>query len=169
MPKKGAIIFWGLTRGLEHTINNLRTHLFDVLTENDVEYDIFIHTWYFEGEYSNKRHGVKPVKLDFAEYKLLNAKYVILEDQDKVQKEFDLQEYRSKGDFFANGFQSSDFYILSLISQKRIVSKFEEVKDEYDFVIFQRPDILYEKKFNIDYLELQESTIDGAYAVQITP
>ena len=57
-------------------------------------------------------------------------------------------------DCFKNNFQSFNYYILSLISQKRIIEKFEEVKNEYDFVIFQRPDILYKEKFNIDYLNL---------------
>jgi hypothetical protein len=155
--KKGAIIFWGLTRGLKHTIKNLHSHLFDVLKENNIEYDIFIHTWYFKGNYENKWHNIKPMKLDFEEYKLLNAKYVIIDDQDKVQEEFNFKQYQSQGDCFKNNFQSFNYYILSLISQKKIIKKFEEVKNEYDFVIFQRPDILYKEKFNIDYLNLIEN------------
>ena len=41
VKKKGAI-FWGLTRGLKHSIENLHSHLFDVLKENNIDYDIFI-------------------------------------------------------------------------------------------------------------------------------
>jgi hypothetical protein len=154
VKKKGAIIFWGLTRGLKHSIENLRSHLFDVLKENNIDYDIFIHTWYFKGNYENKWHKIKSIKLDFEEYKLLNAKYVIVEDQDKVQENFNFKQYQSQGDYFKNNFQSFNYYILSLISQKKITEKFKEKKDEYDFVIFQRPDILYKKKFNINWLNL---------------
>lgn len=150
--KKGAIIFWGLTRGLKHTINNLQINLFDVLKDHNMDYDIFIHTWYFKGEYNNKWHGLKSIALDFDEYKLLNAKYVMVEDQDKVQQNTDFKQYQTHGDCFNNNFQSFNFYILSLISQQRIISKFEEVKNEYDFVIFQRPDILYKQKFNIEWI-----------------
>lgn len=150
--KKGAIIFWGLTRGLKHTIKNLQTHLFDVLKENKIEYDIFIHTWYFKGDYSNKWHSLKSIKLDFNEYKLLNAKYEIIEDQDKVQSQFNFKQYQTMGDNFKNNFQSFNYHILSLISQKRIIEKFKEVKNEYDFVLFQRPDVLYKQKFDINLI-----------------
>ena len=130
--KKCAIIFWGLTRGLKHIIKNLHSHLFDVLKENNIDYDIFIHTWYFKGYYENKWHGIKPMKLDFDEYKLLNAKYVMIEDQDKVQENFNFKQYQSQGDNFNNNFQSFNYYILSLISQQKIILEFQKYKDEYD-------------------------------------
>ena len=152
--KKCAIIFWGLTRGLKHIIKNLHSHLFDVLKENNIDYDIFIHTWYFKGYYENKWHGIKPMKLDFDEYKLLNAKYVMIEDQDKVQENFNFKQYQSQGDNFNNNFQSFNYYILSLISQQKIILEFQKYKDEYDYVIFQRPDTLYDNKFDIRYFNL---------------
>ncbi len=157
--KKVAIIYWGLTRGLKHTIKNLEENLFSVLRDNNVEYDNFIHTWYFEGKYENNRHKVKNVNLDFEEYKLLNAKICLVEDQDEVIKNFNFEQYHMKGDCFRNNFQSHDFYILSLISQKRIIKEFEKVKDEYDYVIFQRPDIIFDKKFNINWFNLAKDNI----------
>ena len=157
--KKVAIVFWGLTRGLKHTIKNLEENLFSVLKENKIEYDIFIHTWYFKGKYSNKWHNIKPVKLDFNEYKLLNAKVCLVEDQDEVEKNFNFKDYHTMGDNFKNNFQSHNFYILSLISQQRIIKEFEKVKDDYDYVIFQRPDIVFDKKFDVNWFGLANDNI----------
>lgn len=157
--KKVAIIFWGLTRGLKHTIKNLEENLFSVLRENNIEYNNFIHTWYFEGLYENNWHKLKNIQLDFEEYKLLNAKISLVENQDEVIKNFDFKKYHTKGDCFKNNFQSHNYYILSLISQKRIIKELEKIKDEYDYVIFQRPDIIFDKKFDINWFKLANDNI----------
>ena len=51
--KKIAIIFYGLTRSLNKTINSIHENIFNVLKENLIEYDIFIHTYKINGEYKN--------------------------------------------------------------------------------------------------------------------
>ena len=157
--KKVAIIFWGLTRGLKHTIKNLEEKLFSILRENNIEYDNFIHTWYFEGKYENKYHKLKNINLDFEEYKLLNAKISLVEDQDKITKKFNFKQYHTKGDCFRNNFQSHNYQILSYISQKRITKEFEKVKEDYDYVIFQRPDIIFDKKFDVNWFNLVKNNI----------
>ena len=45
MSKKTAIIFFGLTRSLEKTIESIKNNLLIPLKENNLEYDIFIHTY----------------------------------------------------------------------------------------------------------------------------
>lgn len=156
---KVAIIYWGLTRGLKHGFKNLDENLFSVLRENNIEYDNFIHTWYFKGKYKNTRRKIKNVTLDFEEYKLLNTRVCLVEDQDKVIENFNFEKYRTKGDIFKNKFQSHTFRILAFISQQRIIKEFEKFKGEYDYVIFQRPDTIFYKKLDINFFNLAKNSI----------
>ena len=40
-----AICFFGLTRSLKYTIQNIRSALYDPLIVSDIRYDVFIHTY----------------------------------------------------------------------------------------------------------------------------
>ena len=50
---KIAIIFFGLTRSLEKTIDSFKKNLFGPLEDNSIDYDIFIHTYKIYGPYHN--------------------------------------------------------------------------------------------------------------------
>lgn len=155
-----ALLFWGLTRGLKHIQYSIMENIVFPLMYNGYQVDIFIHTYYFKGEYSNDRHNVSNVKLDFDEYKLLKPKYYILEDQDEVREKLDLPKFRGMKDHFKNGYQSNDFYILSLHSQSQVTKLFMEHKNEYRFCFFLRPDVKFLKPININWLGLvQPNTI----------
>lgn len=151
---KCAIIFWGLTRGLEHTLPNIKKKLFTELEKNNIDYDIFIHSWYFEGEYINHYHNYKIKNLTFDEYKLLNYKVSIYENQDNEKKKINFNKYFNQKDPYNTNYKTIENYIMSLISQKKIIEEFDKVKDNYDFVIFQRPDQIYVDKFKIKYFNL---------------
>ena len=152
MNNRVALLFWGLTRGLKYTQSSIVNNVIMPLRRNGYEVDVFIHTYYFEGTYSNSRHGIENMKLDFTEYRLLNPKYSILEDQDEIKKKLRLRRYRTKKDHFKNNYQSNDFYILSLHSQGQVTRLFNQHKDEYRFCIFLRPDVIYVKPLNIGWL-----------------
>ena len=154
---KCAIIFWGLTRGLKHTLPNIKKNLFDILKDNDIDYDIYIHSWYFEGEYINYNHNYKINNLDFNEYKLLKYKISIYENQDIEKEKINFNKYFNQEDPYNTNYKTIENYIMSLVSQKKIIKEFEKVKDNYDFVIFQRPDQIYLQKFKIEYLNLVKS------------
>ena len=54
-PKKRvAILFFGLTRSLNKTTESLHKNLFNHLTDNSIDYDIFIHTYKIFGSYNNE-------------------------------------------------------------------------------------------------------------------
>ena len=59
--KKVAIGFYGITRSLKYTIDSIKTNFFDIFHQNNINYDIFMHT-YFLNNYSNSRANEKKTK-----------------------------------------------------------------------------------------------------------
>ena len=86
---KIAIGFFGITRSLKYNINSIKQNIFNVFGENNIEYDIFMHT-YFLKSYENKRAGEKTNKIDNEEYKLLSPKYLKIYDKDVFIKKFNV-------------------------------------------------------------------------------
>ena len=87
---KVAIGFFGLTRSLRYTIYSITTNIYNVFKANNIEYDVFIHT-YSLSSYSNIRNKeIITDKEEIArlnnEYKLLKADYVDIHEQDEVKK-----------------------------------------------------------------------------------
>jgi len=159
MKPKVALLFWGLTRGLKHTIKSIQENVVDVI-KKDYNVDVFIHTYYFEGKYSNPRHGVEKVNLDFEEYKLLNPLFYAVDNQDKVARKVDLNCYRKQPDIFNNNYKSNDNYILSLYSTQEVTKLFRKNRKEYRYCVFLRPDVLYVEKFdNKWFSQLKDNTI----------
>ena len=89
--KKVAIGFYGITRSLKYTIDSIKTNIFDVFTKNNMDYDVFLHT-YFLNNYSNKRaKETITTNIDNNEYKLLNPKYFNQDDQDEIKKKITIR------------------------------------------------------------------------------
>ena len=145
--KKVAIGFFGITRSLKYTIDSIKTNIFDVLTENNIDYDIFMHT-YFLKSYENKRAGEKTNKIDNEEYKLLSPKYLKIDDQDDIIKKLNLTSYRTFSDPWKTKYQSVNFFILGAYSKYMLTNMIEKVhyEDNYDYILFVRPDCVYRNK-----------------------
>ena len=114
---KIAIGFFGITRSLKYTINSIKENIFNVFEEKNIEYDIFMHT-YFLNSYGNKRalEGKTDI-IDNEEYKLLSPKYLKIDDQDDIKKKLDLTSYRKFPDPWKTKYQSVDFFILGSYSK----------------------------------------------------
>lgn len=149
--EKVALLFFGLTRGLKYTLEQIKNNVIEPLNKN-YDVDIFIHTYFFTGKYKNPRHGIENLKLDFEEYKLLEPKYYAIDDQNKVAGKLNLKSYRSKPDIFQNNYKSNDNYILSLYSIQEVFKLFNKYKKDYKYAMFIRPDVLFIEKFNIKWL-----------------
>jgi hypothetical protein len=152
---KVAIIFFGITRTLPDVINSIQQNLFDVLEKNGFEYDIFIHTYILSNPYINQWSGEKTYNYDNNAYKVLNAKYVLLENQDTVEKSLNIPAYFLKlGDWAgcAKTIKMKQYLvrnmILALYSKRQATKLFSQHKDEYEFVIFTRPDQIMHNKIN---------------------
>ena len=123
---KIALIFWGLTRSLKFTIKTIEKRIFKILKDNNIDYDIYLHTYKINNLYSNKRANENNIKLDFEEYKLLNPDYFIYDDQDTIKEKLKLFQYRTHKDPWESDYSSLDNFILAMYSKLRITKLLEE-------------------------------------------
>tara|TARA_Y100000389_G_C17423914_1_gene498399 strand:+ start:224 stop:1051 length:828 start_codon:yes stop_codon:yes gene_type:complete len=155
---KIAIGFFGLTRSLKYTINSIKSNLLDVLNDNNIEYDICLHTYNVNFKtYTNIRTGegygsmeMKEDTIDNEEYKLLSPKYFHIDDLDVIKEKLDLPKYRSQKDNYNNKYSTADNIILAFYSKYMLTNLIEKHENEYDYVIYMRPDCEYLHKFNIN-------------------
>jgi hypothetical protein len=167
--KKVAIIFFGLTRSLKKTINSIKENLFTPLDKGLINYDIFIHTYKINGAYHNiwsREHTDNYINEDVEG--LLNPKFYIFDNQDDVINSINFDDYYSKlGNWggFSGLSQNTIKYLirnmcLALYSKKKIVLLFENYKDEYNYAIIIRPELLLKNKIDINYFnELNDNNI----------
>lgn len=164
--KKVAILFFGLTRSLKKTIESLKKNLFDILTANGIDYDIFIHTYIINGPYHNKWTNEHTESYENEDIEgLLHPKYILKDNQDDVIKQIPFDDYYTKlGNWTGMSDDMTKYLIrnmcLALYSKKQITKLFETVKGEYEYGIIIRPDLLLEGPFDTNWLhELNDSNI----------
>ena len=152
---KVALSFFGITRSLKYTIDSIKKQILDTFKEEDIQFDIFLHTYIFKNDYTNKRTGERKKQEDInnEEYNLLNPTYKQIDVQEDVIEQLNLKQYRSKPDPWKTNYNSVDNYILGCYSKKQLVNLIEKSNNHYDYVIFIRPDCLYTTKFNKDYFK----------------
>jgi len=148
--KKVAIVFFGLTRCLNKTINSIKTNIFNELIKNNMTYDVFIHTYKIYGKYQNIWSGESTDNyINEDVINLLNPKYFITDIQEDIIKTINFNDYYSKlGDWLSNGNFDANFtkylirnLILALYSKKRITTILQQNINEYDYVIIMRPEL----------------------------
>ena len=151
---KIAVGFFGITRSLKYTIESIEENIFNVFKENNIEYDIFMHT-YFLKSYQNKRANEKKTnEIDNEEYKLLSPKYLTIDDQDEIREKLNLVSYRKRRDPWGTNYQSVDFFILGSYSRYILTNMIENAENNYDYILFVRPDCLYSNKLDLKYFDL---------------
>jgi len=161
---KVAIGFFGLTRSLRYTIYSITTNIYNVFKANNIEYDVFIHT-YSLSSYSNIRNKEMITdKEEIArlnnEYKLLKADYIDIHEQDEVKKKINMKLYRTHRDPFNSSYNSVDNFILAQYSKSKLVKLIEGTGNTYDYILFVRPDCLYKTPISINYLShVNDNTI----------
>lgn len=154
---KVAIGFFGITRSLKYTIDSINSNIFDVLKLNNIDYDVYIHSYDLTSTYYNPRAGEKVKdlsKIDNEEYKLLNPKYSRQDNQDEIKEKLNLKSYRTCKDPWNTKYCSVDNYILGSYSKYMLTQMIEKNIDEYDYILFMRPDCLYLDKLDIKYFKL---------------
>ena len=167
--KKVAIIFYGLTRSLSSTIESIKNNLLTPLNNNSMEYDIFIHTYKIYGPYNNvwSNEHIESYNNEDVE-KILNTKYFIYDNQEEIINSINFDEYYTKlGNWSGQSMFNEELtkYLiknlcLALYSKKKITNIFENYKDDYDYGIIIRPDILIIDEIDINYFnELNDNNI----------
>jgi hypothetical protein len=162
---KVAILFFGLTRTLSSTIDSIRCNLLNVLSELNMEYDIFIHTYKINGKYENNwsKESVDEYVNEDIE-KLLNPKYSIFDNQDEIIEKINFDEYYSNlGNWTGMSEDMTKYLIrnlvLALYSKKRITEILEIHQEKYEYVIFIRPDTLFLDKVRVDFNTLTDHNV----------
>lgn len=155
---KIALGFFGITRSLKFTMPSIRKNILQVLEKHNIQYDIYIHTFFLH-EYSNIRTGESDsTHIDNSEFQLLSPNYFIQEGQDNVMKALNLSAYRTMPDPWNTQYQSVDFFILACYSRMQLTKMIHCRKDDYQYVLFLRPDCWYIKPFDIKWLSLATHT-----------
>tara|TARA_Y100000389_G_C17470636_1_gene530339 strand:+ start:6868 stop:7710 length:843 start_codon:yes stop_codon:yes gene_type:complete len=153
---KICICFYGLTRSLKRTYPYFKKFLFDILDENNIVYDIYIHTYSLD-ILTNKRSNEHGVKLDNEEYKMLNIKESIIENQNDFDESFDYSKVIKYGDSWKDDFNSLKNLIRQLNSLKQVTSLIKN-REEYDNYLYIRPDLQFVEKIDINFLKYKQSS-----------
>lgn len=165
--KKVAILFFGLTRSLPNIYSNLEQNLFNQLTKHGYEYDTFIHTYVLSNPYINPWSGEHVNNYNNKAYQILKPKDYILQRQDLVEKRLKIPKYFAKLGTWAGCAKTPEMcaylirnMVLALHSKKQVTELFMKYKNNYNYVIFARPDQFLDTPFNpISFKLLKTNTI----------
>jgi hypothetical protein len=157
---KIAICFWGLCRSTNYVIDSIKKHLFDKLKEFEYEYDVYLHTHSIQRNYTNQWSKERNIKLNNDLWQLLEPKKHIIEDQDEVDRRLELSKYRRHGcPWRSPDFETLNNSIRALYSLKQVTELMLESGEEYDYVIFSRPDVFYLRPLMKEYFTLGRERI----------
>jgi hypothetical protein len=147
-----ALGFWGITRSLTHTIPSIQEKILTPLRLQNVELTIFMHTFSVNSKYNNTRTNELNIQLNNNEYHLLNPDYIKIDDQDDVKSKINIENYRSQPDPWNTNYNSVDNFICAMYSKNELVKMIQESNEEFDYIIFLRPDVRYLHPLNLKYL-----------------
>lgn len=152
-PKKVAVCYWGLTRSVKQVYQTHDDNLFNQLIINGLEFDVFMHTWKMKGKQRVWTSEID-TPLDYEEYKLLNPDFYCIDDQDEFTKNLAFDQYFYKGVDNTGGYWSIHIaeiltlnHVCALKSLKRVTEMMELSGNQYDYVIYVRPDARLNNKF----------------------
>lgn len=156
---KVAICYWGMTRSTKIVYNTHIENLYEVFDENNIIYDIYMHTWITKNNVNIIWENIYN-KVDYDEYKLLDPKYYKIENQDDFLKSIDFNNYFNKELYDKYGGDSPYEWkpqlilnnLCALESQKRVYNMVMETNKYYDFIMYIRPDVQILNLFNIDWI-----------------
>ena len=147
---KVCICFYGLVqRSLKYTISSIEANIFKVLQDNNVEYDIYLHT-YDSNECHAPRNREIHIPVDINDYKLLNPKAHIIESYNKADNLLNYKQYR---DSFKNDHNSILNWIREMYSIREVTKLWSSKKNEYNLYLYLRPDLRYVTPLPIKYLQ----------------
>jgi hypothetical protein len=148
---KVAICFHGLMRNMsQESYLKLKENILDILTKNNIQYDIYVHTFIMPF-INNERSGENKITLRNDDYKILKPKKFKLEIQKNVDNKLNHQLYRKLGDWWYDDFNSMKNIVRSFHSQYECY-KLINNPNQYNLIFCMRPDIYYADKLDIQYI-----------------
>jgi len=153
-----AVCYWGLTRSTKKIYKSHEDKLFNVLKNNNIDFEIFMHTWRTNENliWENKCD----IPIDYEEYKLLSTNYYQIDNQDDFLNSINFSDYFDQDLYDKHGGDTPHEWrpklirnhLCALESQKRVTDMLLNNDKKYDYVIYIRPDVMIQNDFKIDYL-----------------
>jgi len=154
--KKVAVCFFGLCRSTQYTVDSIKKNIYSALDNLNVDYDVYLHTYKIDKEYNNIWAGEINQTINNNNYKLLNPKYVLIEDDENITKQLDFVKYRTHGDPWGrnddNKYTILNNAIKGMYSIYQVTNMWKKSNINYDIIICLRPDVLYLNPITMDYL-----------------
>lgn len=151
---KVCICFYGvISRSLKKTIESIRNNIFNVLKENNIEYDVYVHNMKVNRLISRRARDSGKI-IDCCH--LLKPDYFTETNQVIFDKQYNnlIKKVISYG-LLKSYFKNTIFNaIRQLYSVKKVTEMWYNSDKEYDFYIYLRPDLLYINKIDIDVILL---------------
>ena len=149
MPKV-CICFYGLVhRSLPHTIDSIEQNIFNVLKENNIEYDTYVHTWDASYAHSPRSDEIE-IPIDPSCCSLLHASELVKEPYDDMIK---LVNYKRYNDVWRDKYVTIVNWLNEIQSIKKVTTLWQPKKDEYTLYLYLRPDLKYHTPLPIKYLQ----------------
>jgi hypothetical protein len=155
-----AIVYFGLTRSIQKVFESHQTHIYNVLQQNKLSYQIFMHTWKTTnnkqlvwGEYSSK-------EINYDEHKLLHPNFYEIENQDDYINTINRDDY-----FYTDVWNTYGCcpngewlpclvrnHVCALASMKKGIEMVEKQPIQFKYIMFIRPDIKIKKDIPVHKL-----------------
>ena len=158
--KKIAICYHGMTRSTRFVYQSHIDNIFNVITENNSTYDVYLHTW--RSPYNIVWDKMLPVPNDYTEHQFLNPKKYQIDDQTDFFESINFNDYYYSGtrDWVPELIRN---YLCALESQKRCFTMCKNSNIEYDYVIFVRPDTLINDKLPYNRIFSQPHSLNTIF------
>lgn len=141
-----AICFFGLTRSLKYTFQNILDNIYGVLDEHKIHYDVYLHTYNLTN-LTNPRSNEHQIALNASEYALLRPTYYHIGDQSSFFNVLNMSDYLKRGDAWKDNGHSAQnvlcqYQSLNLVTEMWLMRQEET---SYDLILYLRPDLLYNR------------------------
>lgn len=168
---KIAICYWGMTRSTKLVFKSHFFNLFNSLKNSNIDYKIFMHTWKVENNQNMIWENVSHIPIDYEEYKLLQPNYYKIDEQKLFKDKIFFSEYFNKELYDKHGGDTPHEWrpqlimnhLCALESQKRVHQMVNDIGEEFDFIIFIRPDVQITNKFDVNMLNTDFDIIIPSY------
>jgi len=159
-----AICYFGMTRSTKFVYKTHKDHIINIFKNNDIDYDIYMHTWKTDCNMIWEKVYNEPV--DYSEYKLLNPSIYTIDDQNEFLKTIDMSHYFDKEKFAQYGGNTPHEWhpglirnhLCALESKKRCYNLVLDLHKKYRYIMFVRPDVLVNN--DIDWNMIKKSNFD---------
>jgi hypothetical protein len=168
---KIAICYWGMTRSTKLVYKSHFLNFFYLLKYNNIDYKVFMHTWKVENDVNIIWEKASNIPIDYQEYTLLQPHYYKIDEQKLFTDKINFNDYFNKELYDKYGGDTHHEWrpqlimnhLCALESQKRVYKMVNDSSEEFDFIIFIRPDVMITNNFDVNILNADFDIIIPGY------